>query len=348
MSSVLASEPVECEATAITGDPIGDARELVAGRLAAGSWTRPDRALLDEVRQIVALRAQVDALLLDAVGEVDTRGLATTRGCSSTRAWLRAAHRIPAWEAGRLVRTAATLRTELPAVGQALAGGAVSLAQAETISAAIADLPAETQVARRGQAEATMIGYATTFDPVLLARIGRRLAEIIDPDGVQARDEKPILDKEADAHRDRTLTLTADTYGAGGWLKARLDAVGYATIAAYLDAATTPGQSPDLSVGGQPNPDDHTCGADPNPVGPAAGDPRTVGQRRHDAAVEAFRQMLSSGAQPSCGGVKPRIVLTIPAASLSERSGAGRLAQGCLYQPQPGPATLLRRRPDHG
>lgn len=53
-----------------------------------------------------------------------------------------------------------------------------------------------------------MIESAASFDSVLLTRIGRRLAEIIDPDGVQARDEKPIREKEDDAYRGRDLTLT--------------------------------------------------------------------------------------------------------------------------------------------
>ncbi|MDQ3663354.1 MAG: HNH endonuclease, partial [Actinomycetota bacterium] len=219
-------------------------------------------------------------------------------------------------EAKRLVRTATALRRDLPAVAAAMGSGAVSLAQAEVIVQAIADLPAETPVACRPQAEATMIGYAGSFDPVLLARIGRRLAEIIDPDGVQARDEKPILDKETDAHRDRTLTLSPDTDGAGGYLRARLDAQGYATLAAYLSAATAPGLTPDGST-----------------VPPAVGDGRHLGQCRHDALVEAARQMLTGGGLPSSGGIKPRIVLTLPAACLTNRTGTARLPDGVQLSP---------------
>lgn len=191
MTSLLtASPPVMSDAVCAAGtDPVGAARHLVGDRAAAGSWSRSDADLLDEVTEIVALRAQVDGLLLDAVGEVEARGLPRSRGCSSTRAWLRSAHRIAGYEAARLVRTARSLRTGLPGVAAALGSGAVSLAQAEVIATAIADLPAETPVACRPEAEATMIEAAATFDPVLLARIGRRLAEIVDPEGVQERDE---------------------------------------------------------------------------------------------------------------------------------------------------------------
>ncbi len=107
--------------------PVAMARRLVGDRLNAGSWTRSDRELVDEAREIVALRAQVDGLLLDAVWEVEARGLARSQGCPSTRAWLRSAHRIAAHQAARLVRTAGSLRTELPGVAAALGSGAVSL-----------------------------------------------------------------------------------------------------------------------------------------------------------------------------------------------------------------------------
>ncbi|MBA3368817.1 MAG: DUF222 domain-containing protein, partial [Geodermatophilaceae bacterium] len=64
------------------------------------------------------------------------------RGATSTRAWLRSAHLIAPYEAAKLVSTAKALRTELPAVAEALGTGSVSLAQAEVIVTAIGDLPA--------------------------------------------------------------------------------------------------------------------------------------------------------------------------------------------------------------
>lgn len=104
--------------------------QRVGDHLDAGSWTLGDDNLLDQTREILALRGQVDALLLDTIAEVEARGLAARRACSSTRAWLRSAHRIAPGEAAKLVRTTSTLRTELPAVAQAMGSGAVSLAQA--------------------------------------------------------------------------------------------------------------------------------------------------------------------------------------------------------------------------
>jgi len=282
-------------------------------------WSRSDAELVADVAATLALRAQIDALLLTQLAEVDSRGIPAQRGCPSTRAWLRSAHRIAPAEASSLVRTALSLRDDLPGVGEALAAGELSLAQAQVCVHAIADLPADTPVAKRPQAEVTMIESARSFDPVLLARIGRRLAEIIDPEGVQARDDKPDRDKEDDAYRGRDLTLTPSSSGVGGTVRAKLDAVGYAILTAYLTAATAPHTPPDGAASAEP--------------ALAVGDTRTIGQRRHDALIEALRQSLAAGGLPSAGGVKPRIVITIPWTCLRDRTGAGTLADGTQLSP---------------
>ena len=158
--------------------PVAAARAVVSAALAGGVWSRSDADLVADVRETLALRAQVDALLLAQLAEVDSRGIAGRRGCPSTRAWLRAAHRIAPGEASALVNTAMSLRDDLPAVGVALAAGVLSLEQAKVCVHAIADLPTQTPIAKRPQAEATMIDSARSFDPVLLARIGRRLGRV--------------------------------------------------------------------------------------------------------------------------------------------------------------------------
>ncbi|MEJ7772758.1 MAG: DUF222 domain-containing protein, partial [Geodermatophilaceae bacterium] len=66
---------------------------------------------------------------------------------------------------------------------------------------------------------------------------------------------------------------------------------------------------------------------------------RSPTQRRHDALIELARRQLQSGQLPSTGGVKPRIIITIPAQSLIDRTGAGRLNDG--YQLPPSLAAYL-------
>jgi len=100
------------------------------------------------------------------------------------------------------------------------------------------------------------------------------------------------------------------------------------TAAAYLTAATAPRPSPDTAHG---TADGAAAGGEGDTT--AAGDTRTVGQRRHDALIEALRQALAGGGLPSAGGIKPRIVITIPFTSLRDRTGAGRLSDGTPISP---------------
>jgi len=60
-----------------------------------------------------------------------------------------------------------------------------------------------------------------------------------------------------------------------------------------------------------------------------------------DGLVEAVRQALHAGSLPSAGGVKPRVMVTIPYSCLKDRTGAGRLADGTLLSP-----TLTRQLAD--
>jgi len=127
---------------------------LAAIRQALGSaagqtlWSLSDDEVVGRVGAAMRLRAQADALLLAAVGEVDTRDLARRRGASSTRAWLRDAHCCDPREAGRLVVTARGLRSGLAATQEAMAAGDVSLDQARVIMRCVGDLAKEVPAPR--------------------------------------------------------------------------------------------------------------------------------------------------------------------------------------------------------
>ncbi len=264
-------------------------------------WSLSDDEVVGRVDAAMRLRAQVDALLLKAVGEVDARDLARRRGSTSIRAWLRDAHRCDPREAGRLTATARGLRSGLGATHEAMAAGAVSLDQARVIVRYVGELAKEVPAPLVAQGEADMIGFCAQLDPVLLGVVGRRLAELVDPEGTQDRDEADAVDREAKATAARTATLTPFDDKPGGILRAVLDAEGYATIAEWLDAAAAP----------------------PPPDPDGVRDPRSRGQRRADALVAACEQGLAGGALRARGGVKPRIIVTIPLSSLLGSTGFG-------------------------
>jgi len=289
-------------------DGIGKALGYAA---AQSLWSLTDDEVLGRVDAAMRIRAQVDALLLAAVGEVDARDLARRRGATSIRAWLRDAHCCDPREAGRLTATARGLRSGLGATHEAMAAGAVSFEQARVIVRCIGELAKEVPAPLVAQGEADMIGFCAQLDPVLLGVVGRRLAELVDPEGTQDRDEADAVDREAKANAARTATLTPFDDKPGGILHAVLDAEGYATVAAWLDAAAAP----------------------PPPEPDGIRDPRSPGQRRADALVAACEQCLAGGGLRARGGVKPRIIVTIPARSLLGSTGFGLTHDGMQISP---------------
>ena len=89
---------------------LGRARDAMRAVAEVPLWSLTDTELAAEVSDALALRAQADAALLALLGEADARGLARTRGATSTCGWLRGSHRLGPGEASRLVRTARALR----------------------------------------------------------------------------------------------------------------------------------------------------------------------------------------------------------------------------------------------
>ena len=146
-----------------------------------------------------------------------------------------------------LVRTGTSLREGFESTGVALAAGEVSLGQARVIIRSVDDLPDGLGPELASAAETLMVGHCQTFDPTALAMIGRRLAECIDPEGTQARDEKKHLERERTAHGKRGLTISQDKDGAGRYLRGYLDTAGGAVIAAALDGLSAP--IPDTAAG---------------------------------------------------------------------------------------------------
>jgi hypothetical protein len=294
---------------------LGQAREVVRGAAETELWSLTDRQLAVEVADALALRAQADAVLLARLGEADAWGLARSRGASSMVGWLRGSHRLGSGEASRLVKTARALREQLPATASAMTGGGVRFSHAEVIVDSLKDLSDGITPERRVEGEQTLIGACASLDPVKLGQLGRRLEELLDPDGVQARDEAKIRDHEQRAFGKREFTLSPDPYGSGGLIRGRYDAAGYAVLTAALEALCTPWSDGITADLGQDK------------------DDRTPAQRRYDAIVEVSRRSLHHPTTSSGDGGKAQIRVTIPLACLTERVGLGLLDDGSEISP---------------
>ncbi len=179
-----------------------------------------------------------------------------------------------------------------------------AFAHAAVIVRTVAELPPGR--ALRSAAEADLVGHARVFDPTVLARLGRRLLTVVDPDGDDARDGDALARAEERAARRMEFTLTPDGEG-GSWLRGRLDPTGAATVRAALDPLARPRPSaadgPDPRSPGPP-PRGRAGGA--VPAGPhGRGPARTM--------VGSARRSWSPSPTRRCGtGSAPRRWTTAP------------------------------------
>lgn len=156
----------------------------------------------------------------------------------------------------------------------------MTLDQARVIIRSVNDLPDDLGPGLIASAETLMIGHCSVFDPTRLALIGRRLAECVDPDGTQARDEKKHLEREKTARNKRGLMISQDKGGAGRFVRGYLDTEGGAIIVAALDGLSA-------SRGAAVDRRDQAEGRDHHPPAVATGQNRCrVAERRLPAVPE--------------------------------------------------------------
>jgi hypothetical protein len=284
----------------VLGGAVEQAEATLAAATDAALWSVADADLAGLVVAAGRLVARAQGLLLRLVGEADARDVLTADGATSSAVFLRHRLRLSPAEAASCARTARAIRTVAAQTGAACAEGRVTAGQAAVITRAVGELPAPA----RAQAERTLLEHAATYDPVVLGRLGRRIAAHVDPGADEAADAAALARAEERAARRVELSLSPDGEG-GTWLRGRLDAEGTAVVRAALDPLGAPRPS--------------------TAEGP---DMRTAGRRRGDALIEACRRLLAGGALPATGGDRPLVVVTVPLRTLRDAVGLGVLDDG--------------------
>ena len=160
----------------------------------------------------------------------------------------------------------------------AQAEGVVSERHAKVIVDTVEALPDGVRKDHEEQVEADLVGYARQFDPTTLARTARRIVALLDPDG--------LLQDVEYRHRRRSVELHRRPDGSG-YGSFELDAECAEVLAVVLTALSAP-----------------------HPAADGAPDPRTAGQRRHDALLEACKLAMRARLLPTAGGVTTTVVLT--------------------------------------
>ena len=222
------------------------------------------------------------------IAEAETRGLARERGMRSTAVLLSRLLRITAGEARARVAAAADLGPRrglsgepldpiYPAVAAAQAEGVISTQHAKIVIDTVEALPDPVRAEHENQVETDLVGYARQFDPQVLARAARRITALLDPDG--------ILNDVEYRHRRRYLDVHRRPDGS-----ARLEAELDVEAAEHLLVALT-------------------ALAGPTPAADGTPDPRTGGQRRHDALLDLCQLGMRARLLPTSGGVTTTVVL---------------------------------------
>ncbi|MGH3728618.1 MAG: DUF222 domain-containing protein [Micromonosporaceae bacterium] len=267
-------------------------------------WSSSDSQVTELLVTAARVRNQVDAVRLRVVAEVHGRDIAGRAVASSTQAWLREAVRVTPAEAKQQVVLASALSGGLDQTRRALTDGSVAVSHARVIIDTLEALPPEVPLSTRAEAESFLVEQAQVFDPLRLARLGRRVLDVVDPEAADADEARRLEAQERRAYQRRHLSFTPDGRGSV-WLKGQLDTESAAVVRRALDPL-----------------------AAPRPTDADQPDVRSPGARAADTLVEVCRRALAGGGLPAQRAERPQVVLTVDVDKLRREVGAGVLDTG--------------------
>src|SRR3954447_311470 len=273
--------------------------------------------LLDIVQRIESLKATLEAIELDVIGEIEATKAAPQDGWASTKDFVTAVSGGLDGSGGTALRMARSLSMEFPLVKIALTNGTISLKQAEVIVGALSLLPVNLRVRR--DAEETLLDLARVHNASELRRLGQHIVAVVDPEGDERRAEAKLSREERAAHLGRFLSISED--GAGGVrIKGRTTVEDAAVIKAALSPLSAPVPSPCATD------DKGTC--EVKSCAHDGRDPRDHGARFLDAFVEGCRRLMTAEVLPASHGATPRLIVTMTLHDLKEGIGSATVATG--------------------
>lgn len=270
--------------------------------------TTSDKA--EALRELTRAEARLVELRLRVMA--DAGDVAATTAAHDVAEWLTVHTRARHEDARADLRLSQALDQRYPVLAAGLRHGEVTPAQAHVIARALDDLPAEIPADVLAMAEATLTGHADEFGPGQLARLGRRVVEVVAPQLADATEARRLAQLEADAHRATRLTLRRVGDGTTR-LSGLIPDAAATRLATHLEAFTNP-RKDSPAVGG--------AGEVRDPlVRPAY--PRRLGQ-----AFCQLLEVLDPGRIPLHGGDATAVVVTIPLADLLADLGTADLTGG--------------------
>ncbi len=273
-------------------------------------------AALRELSAVEARVAELRLRVLAFAGDV-----AQLTAAHDADEWLAVATRGRFEDARADLVLARALDRRYAVLAASLRDGSVNLAQARVIVRALDDLPEDVPAEMIGLAEETLVGHAASFGPRQLARLGRRILDVVAPEIADAVEARRLAALEAEAHRRTRLSLRRVGDGTTR-LSGLLPDATATRLATYLHAFTSPRQ-PDTA---QPQGD--APGTTSDPVARLAY-PRKLG--------EAFCQLLEAvdpTRLPIHGGDATTVIVTLSLDALRAELATADLLTGALV---PGP-----------
>ena len=276
--------------------------------------TADKEAVLGELVSLEGRLVELRLRIMATAGDV-----AESTAAHDVAEWLTVHARVRHEDARAQLRLAAALDRRYAVLARALREGSATLAQAQVIARALDDLPPEVPAEVMASAETTLVRHAAEFGPRQLARLGRRILQVVAPEITDAVEARRLAALEADAHRRTRLSLRRVGDGTTR-LSGLLPDATATRLATYLAAFTNPRTQPD---GG----DEHGArlGEGRDPLARPAY-PRRLG--------EAFCQLLEAldpARLPLHGGDATTLVVTIPFQALLADLATADLDSGHVF-----------------
>lgn len=192
--------------------------------------------------------------------------------------------------------TGPSLEPELPALAAAVSAGTVGEDHIRAVCAAVDMLPSHASPADAADAERKLVRHAAKLDAALVTKLGRRIADYLNPDGLFTEDDRA---------RRRGLHLGPQGPDGMSRLSGLLDPEARAYFEA-VEAAVRPGRH---------RPDGADCDPDTR-------DERTPAQRCHDALKFGLEYAIGSGGLGAHRGHPVTVIATTTLAELDQAAHA--------------------------
>ncbi|MCY7402404.1 MAG: HNH endonuclease [Nocardioides sp.] len=246
----------------------------------------------------------------------DAGDLAVATAAKDAAGWLASVTRTRFADARADLALAAALDRDHPLLAAAMRDGDATLAQAHVIRRALASLPGSVDADVVAHAEAHLVARAGEFGPKELARLGRRILDVVAPEIAEEAEARRLAELEANAAEKTRFTMRRQGDGTTR-ISGRVPDATATRFAGYLEAFANP-RTPSNGV----------AGAD----GAQSGDPftRLPYPKRLGQALCQFLESLDPTRLPIHGGDATTLIITIPLDSLRKELGAADLIGGSL------------------